>query len=360
MLLKKDWELIKKRFDALWACELIDRCCASVVSWKDDRLPEDMTETHPDPNDPDDIEDYWKNPQRVLKRNLNYINQCFYAGEAFPVICPYFAPAGHAEFFGGKPHYGLGTIWFEPTIFDLEKQQPCFDPNNKSLKEQLDLYQYLVDHSEGRYLVSMPDHVGAADALSHLMGSETLLIEMIERPKLVKKAIDAINDGLEIISKSFYRVVKDEDGGSTIGWLGTWGRGLHMQMQCDLSVMLSPESFRKFLIPELERQMDWIDYPLYHLDGMAQLRHLDMLLGLPRLKMIQWTNVVGQPPPIAFINDFKRIQQAGKCLYLSVSPEEIPLIMDSLSSKGLFLSVNAENESDAMRLLDLIQKHTHA
>lgn len=360
MLMLDNWGKIKQRFDALWQGEIIDRCCASVVSWKSSslaHLPE--TGDNPDFSDPADVNDYWKNPDRVLKRSLQYIDMCHYAGEAFPVICHYFAPAGHAEFFGGSPHYENGTVWYDPTITDLEKQFPKFDNNSRALQEQLDIYQYLVRNSHGRFLVSMPDHVGAADALSHLMGPEALMMEIIDRPQLVQAAINEINIGWREVSERFYQVVKDDAGGSTVGWLGTWARGRHAQMQCDLSVMLSSDDFARLLLPELAFQMKWIEFPLYHLDGMAQLRHLDLLLELPELKMIQWTNVVGQPPASAFIREFKRMQKAGKCLLLSVSPDEIEVVLRELSAKGLFLSVGAENEQEAEQIIKLIEKNTH-
>lgn len=357
-MIKNEWEKSQKRFDALWHGEIIDRCCASVVSWKDDRDPEEYFDSI-NPDDPKDIEDYWKNPQRIHKRNLHYLNQCYFAADSFPVMCPYFAPAGHAEFFGGKVQYGTGTIWFDPTITDLEKQFPVFDEQSPALQEQLSIYKYLVDSSDDKYLVSMPDHVGAADVLSHLMGPENLLVEMMDRPELVSKAIDAINDGWQVVAQKFYDTVKDKDKGTSIGWLGTWGRGRHMQMQCDISVMLSKDMFEEFLVPELKRQMEWIDIPLYHLDGEEQIRHLDLLLDLPKLKMIQWTNVIGQKPASAYIDVFKRIQSAGKGILLSISADEIPFIMESLSSKGLYLSLGANSQEDADNLVKIIEKYTH-
>lgn len=65
-----------------------------------------------------------------------------------------------------------------------------------------------------------------------------------------------------------------------------------------------------------QRQCEFLEYPLYHFDGQEQLRHLDMLLGLKKLRAIQWTPVAAQPPTVAFLPQLKKIQAAGKSLLL--------------------------------------------
>jgi hypothetical protein len=51
-------------------------------------------------------------------------------------------------------------------------------------------------------------------------------------------------------------------------------------MQSDLSVMISPEMYEEFIIPELNQQLKWLEYSTYHFDGVEQIRHLDKLLQL--------------------------------------------------------------------------------
>jgi hypothetical protein len=357
----RDWEAIRARFDALWRCEVVDRCCCAVSSWKDGLAEADFAPVEPlRKDDPADLADWYENPDRILRRNLRYMDLVHWAGDSFPVLIHSFAPAGHAEYFGARSRYGEGTVWLDPSITDLEAQFPVYDPDHPALRKHLAIARTLAERTRGRCLVAMPDTVGAADALSHLMGPEAFLIEIAERPELVARAISAVNDGWRDVSERFYQAVKDDAGGTSVGWLGTWGRGRHHQMQCDLSVMLSPKDYERLLLPELERQMDWIEYPLYHLDGMGQLRHLDLLLSLPRLRMIQWTNVVGQPPASAFLPEFRRIQAAGKALHLGLTKAELPAVMEGLSSEGLFLTLGADSEAEAEEIVAYIAEHTHA
>ena len=83
-------------------------------------------------------------------------------------------------------------------------------------------------------------------------------------------------------------------------------------MQCDLSVMLSNPMFKEFIMPELQAQCELLEYPLYHFDGIEQLRHLDDLLSIPNLKTIQRTQVAGQGPVTDYIPALQKIQAAEK------------------------------------------------
>jgi len=58
------------------------------------------------------------------------------------------------------------------------------------------------------------------------------------------------------------------------------------QMQCDLSVMISPEMFNRFAMPELEELCGFLDVPVYHFDGQEPIRRLDSLLSLQNLRAI--------------------------------------------------------------------------
>jgi len=89
--------------------------------------------------------------------------------------------------------------------------------------------------------------------------------------------------------------------GSVLAWMHLWAPKRLAQMQCDLSVMISPEMFNCFAMPELEELCDFLDYPVYHFDGQEQIRHLDSLLSLKKLRAIQWTPVAGQLPTSNFI-----------------------------------------------------------
>jgi len=123
--------------------------------------------------------------------------------------------------------------------------------------------------------------------------------------------------------------------------------------------MISPSMFEGFIMPELRAQTQWMDRSTYHFDGIDQLKHLDLLLSLERLDMIQWTNVAGQPSLLNYMDVFRKIQAAGKCLLLTVQPKEIRYVMEQLSSKGLFLLTSASSPEEADNIISMVESLTH-
>lgn len=68
-----------------------------------------------------------------------------------------------------------------------------------------------------------------------------------------------------------------------------------MQLQCDISVMFSNDICKEFEVAELEECSSFLQHAIYHMDGMEQLRHMEMITDISRINMIQWVQVAGQP-----------------------------------------------------------------
>ena len=132
------------------------------------------------------------------------------------------------------------------------------------------------------------------------------------------------------------------------------------QLQSDISVMLSNDIFREFELPELIRCASRQDYNLYHLDGAEQLRHLDDILAIDNIQMIQWVSVAGQPNYMHRFDVFKKIQASGKSLLINeVKPQDVQAILSELSSKGLFLLTRTDTQEEAEDLIESVKKWTH-
>lgn len=354
MRYKRDWEIAKKRHEAFWNGEIIDRCCVSVKACDWERFS--MTRLVPG-TDEERI-DYWTNPERVIARNRLRMENTYYGGEAFPCIFLDLGAAGHAGFFKGAKHYFGDSVWFFPSLEDPTELE--FDENSFLYQKTLELAHAYVQDSRDDYFVSMPDSTGNADALAHLMGTENLLPTMLEEPEAVHGALDKIQKAYERIMREVFAIVRDvNEGGSCVDWLSTWAPGFHAQMQCDMSVMISNSMFEEFILPELQQQCRLLEYPIYHFDGIEQRRHLDDLLSIPELRAIQWTQVAGQPPCTDFLPDLKKIQDAGKNVLILVNPSQIRPLMENLSSKRLFLVTTANTREEADAIIRTVAELTH-
>ncbi len=358
MLYKEDWDKSKERLTALWENEIVDRCCVSVIAPKKGS----QWKFGPMPDSQDELFRFYMDGERILERETKKFENMYFGGDGFPIVWTNFGTAGHAKYFKGSSFkFAKDTVWFKPVIEDWEKDRLVFDPEAEILKMEYETMRFLSEQGKGKFFVSMPDNCGVLDALAHLRGTDNLLFDLIEEADNVKASAAAIQEALKEASlKQFDIIRENNDNGSTHGWMMTWSKGRHMQLQVDFSVMISPEMYGEFAMPELEFMTEWLDNSIYHLDGQEQIRHLDKILSLKRLNMIQWTPVAGQPPTSDFIPVLQRIQKAGKGLVLIPKKNEIEKLLTGLSSRGLILVVNdAEDEDEARAIVKRVAELTH-
>jgi hypothetical protein len=113
--------------------------------------------------------------------------------------------------------------------------------------------------------------------------------------------------------------------------------------------------YRRFVLPCLTEQCEWLDNSLYHLDGVNALPQLDNLLGIEQLNAIQWTPGEGQPGTgsPAWYDLYRRIKRGGKSVQaIGVAVDEVEPLIDAVGSEGLMIVTWASSETDARGLLN--------
>jgi 5-methyltetrahydrofolate--homocysteine methyltransferase len=132
-------------------------------------------------------------------------------------------------------------------------------------------------------------------------------------------------------------------------------------LQSDFAYMISPRMFERFVLPDLVACCDALDQPFYHLDGVGQIPHLDMLLSLERLRGIQWIPGDGQPPPEAWLPVLQRIRAAGKLCQLYVSAAGARTIVRELGGRGFALFIEQTmSQAEAECFVQEIQKESQS
>lgn len=330
----KNFEKIQKRLELVLQGELLDRCCVSVTAPKN-------------PDDPyierrEASESWYMDGERILKRNLERIEKTYFAGDALPMVFPYFGTGAHAKYFNDDIEvvYMPDTIWIHSCLESCGDLKPADLDSSRFFRREMEIMRYLEAESRGRYFLGMPDNCGSYDALAQLRGNANLLTDFLDDPDGVKYAAKLCVDCLHESCDRMFDVVRDNClGGSVHGWMNLLSKGKIMQLQCDLSVMLSASLYEEFIMEELRATCDFLDNAIYHIDGREQLRHLDLLLAEPRINMYQWANVAGQPPLLENVSTFRKIQAAGRGLVLHVRKEDVKALMKEISPKGVILLV---------------------
>lgn len=350
----KDFAKIQTRLEMLLHGEILDRCCVAVTAPKN---PSD-----PYVNRPEGSESWYMDGERILQRNLERLDKTYFAGDALPMLFPYFGTGGHAKYFSDDVDvvYAPDTIWIHPYLESSADLKPADLSRSRFFAKEMEIMKYLAAESNGRYLLGMPDNCGSYDALAQLRGNEPLLMDFLDEPEEVKRAAKLCVDCLKESCDRMFEAVRGTCmGGSVHGWMNLLSKGRIMQLQCDLAVMLSPDMFEEFIMEELRSTMDFLDNGVYHIDGQEQIRHLDHLLSEPRINMCQWVSVAGQPPLIENVPTLRRIQKAGKGLVIQINKDEIKPLMKEISPKGVILLVSdASSPEEADDIVRYVERAT--
>ncbi|WP_010167490.1 trimethylamine corrinoid protein 2 [Candidatus Epulonipiscium viviparus] len=357
MRFKEDIDIVRKRIDAFWANELMDRALVSILTPKEKGKNIPIFDAAMAEKDPAYVEKFWFDPQTIHNRTIKQLENTYLGGDALPTFHPDFGVSGHAAFFGCKPIVSPKTIWFNPAWSSLSDWKTTFAP--EVIQQQVAIIKEVARLSNGDYFIGLPDHCGTLDAVGHLYGTDNVLMAMITDPEELQEALAAVDAAWVESIELFYQALKEVNKGSCHSWMHLLSDKKMGQMQCDMSVMFSAELYEEFVYDELKRQIAWFDDPIYHFDGAEQERHLDILLSFDKLKVIQWTPVAGQPKASHFMPILKRIQDAGKRLVIGVIPEEIPDILENLSAKGLNLRVrNVKDPDAAAAVVKCVEKYS--
>lgn len=357
MLYKQDWETVKKRFELLWQNEILDRCCVSVPAPLDKNNP--YIETPPTTQE--ELKKWYTDPEWILKRNEERFQKTYFGGDALPCIFPYFGTGGHGKYLSNTVQYSPDTIWMSPAFEDYDTFDFSFQKNNNDVfRQEVNTIALLAKEGQDRFFVGSPDNCGSYDALAQLRGESDLLFDMMDKPDKVKHAAMRVVDVLLESGDALFEAIQQNNyGGSIHGGYGTWAPGRHWQLQCDISVMISPEMFREFIMEELRRTAEYLDFAIYHMDGIEQIRFLDDILSIKEINMIQWVQVTGQPPAIQFVPELKKIQAAGKGIVIEVYKNQIKDLMEAISPKGLYLRViDAATPEEADDIVRFVQQNT--
>jgi 5-methyltetrahydrofolate--homocysteine methyltransferase len=348
----RDWERMQRAWTAWWEGEL-DRPIVMIEG----------REPHPHNEPPPlggeklftsdfpleiPIEDVVDHYQWHLERRRFY-------GDAWPRWWPNFGPGIIAGFVGARVQPAFLTVWFEPAQVErIEELQPSYDTGNIWWQRVSDLTRAAVERWGDQVSIAHSDLGGNLDILASLRTTEQLLFDLSDTPEEVARLAAEITQLWLRYYEELYAIIQ-KSGRGTTPWAPIWSPDRCYMLQSDFSYMISPRMFERFVLPDIAACCDSLDHGFYHLDGKGQIKHLDMLLSLERLRGIQWIPGDGQPSPEEWLSLLKRIRDAGKLCQLFVSPQGARTIVRELGGRGFALFIvalpSSEQAQDLLREL---------
>lgn len=339
LIYKSDWNQSKTRLEAFWHREIIDRPVVQVSA----------------PRNPERRSGWWRildeesqaAPELFVEQMFAAWDNTYFAGDAYPTVYPNFGPGALTAFMGAPIHYdnARGTSWQDHTASTLDEVVIPDAPSGPLWETALAWTRRLTALAPGRFVAGVVDLGMAADSLATLRGTEGLCLDLCDDPERVRTLLGQLFRLWTAAYTALYRELPAGNGSNC--WLGAWAPGKTYPLQNDFSCMVSAEMYRDFFLEDLRHYCQWLDYPVYHLDGPAAITHLDALLEIPELKAVQWTAGAGQPAMPHWLPMLRRIQAAGKGVVIHVAPDDLAPLMEGLRPEGVILSLGAPNPAAA-------------
>jgi len=356
---KTNWEETKRHFTDWWNREGLVVGMMGTL-WPDGVCHEDM----PKPPEPASVRDSFVNAELRARRIHWDLAHRIYPADILPIAHTDIGPGSLALFIGSEPGFSKETVWFEPCIHectDPESLPPFeFDESNHWWQVTEAILRECRKLAEGKYLVGCPDLVENVDILAALREPQTLMMDMVERPEWVEQKVAEINQVWFEAYDRIYDIIKLEDGSAAFDAFRLWGPGKTAKVQCDAAAMFSPDMFRRFVVPALTEQCEWLDYSMFHLDGTQAMCQLDALLEIEALDAIEWTpqsgiESGGDPRWYAM---YERILAAGKSVQaIHVRRDEIEPLLDAVGKDGVYMFVRCSGPDEAAEIVRVVESH---
>lgn len=347
----EDLERKIQYFDAFWAREIIDRPLINVKAPLKPLLPIAYLEGS-------ETGEY----SAVLEKAAFNIENTWYGGEALPYFECSFGPDQFASFLGGKIEYSkeAQTSWVKPfwdKSYTPESVQ--FDSSKGSSFDRLmDFMKIAAEFANDRFFISMPDLHSNMDAIAAARGAEQLCLDLLDDPEKTEKVLNRI---LPLFPKTIDSAAEagNMHKNGYIGWAPTYSRGKFAVLQCDFIIMISPEMARRFILPALEYEASCLEHCVYHYDGPGALVHLDDILSIKKIDVIQWVPGAGQRRTVEWMDLLKKIQKSGKGLWLGDwTVQEIKDHFRELDPRGVLFDTWAKTPEEGEALVDYLKKRT--
>jgi len=349
---KDNWEESKKNYINWWNGKGI------VLSmWEHlqkDGAPHELVAP---PAPAPDLRKYWFDPHWRAE-NLHYqLSRSSFKADILPVANTHLGPGSLAALMGAELEGGEDTIWIrhhEGSEMKLE-----LDENNHWWQLHLDLLKACKAKSNGKYYVGCPDLVEGLDILASIRGTQDVLMDMIMQPEELEMQLQKVNDVYFQVFDRIYDIIREGDE-MAFCYFSIWGPGKVSKLQSDISIMISENDFRRFVLPFTREQCQKIDYTLYHLDGVDAQRHLDAILEIDELNAIQWTPGIGEPQGgnPCWYDLYKRILAAGKSIMPCwVTLDELQPLLENVGADGLNILMDFKSEKDIDAALKIVEKY---
>lgn len=350
---KPDLDEAARRWDAFYAGDVIDRPVVCVTAPRPDmKRPPGVSYRDKVFGDIDD----------VIDRALGSAEATYFGGEAVPAFSPSFGPDEVAAFCGAELVWSddsPDTNWSKPLVTGAkgwDEALPLGLRDDSPLWRRMQTFlRRAAERMAGRMLVVPLDLHTNMDLLMALRGSQALCLDLIDRPGVIDRAMARAR----AVFGDLWRRVSEAGRMAELGYVHTlYSMEGAACLQCDFSCMMSPEMFRRWVLPALEEEAGIVRHAIYHWDGPGALVHADDLIASRGLHTLSYVPGDGGGSLGDFMELFKKVQRGGKAVHMRGSVDQVKEFHRHLRPEKTLYCTSARSPDDAERLLEWFARNT--
>ena len=295
-------------------------------------------------------------PMETILKHLDYqLSGMKYAGDGYPGFLPDFGAGVNAAFAGARHIVRPETVWFEAE-FPMQVSQLSLrhHADNAVYRRIVEFYQMADAYFGGSVVLGMTHLNNGIDIPARFFNGVDFCLAMYDIPEEIDRLVWENHALFEFYIQDLSALMSSNPGYSC--WGDILANEPWMGMQSDFCAMIGPEHFDRFVLPELLACVKKRPkYNFYHLDGREELVHLDKILDIQNLQVVQWVAGDGESADDAWMWLYKKIRDAGKKIWYMGPEENLDMLADTLGSlKGVYWQTNVplKEEERLFRLME--------
>jgi hypothetical protein len=285
------------------------------------------------------------------------LGAALFAGDAFPLYYPNLGPELCGTVFGCELEFGEETSWSVPVVKscrDIPRLKPNLDNVYWAAIRRATAMS--IERGRGKWITGLPDFHTNGDLVASLREPQEMCLDCADDLDSVRKACDCVTDFYPQMYEDLWDPISAA-GQPTTTWCPVPHAGKSYVTSCDFICMISKRMFDEAILPSIVREMRYLDVNMFHLDGPGALHHLDTLLALSELNGVQWVYGAGRGPASRWIDVYKRIQAAGKCIQLNAETiEDAKTVCEHLRPEGVWVCVSGYARAEAEAFVRWVER----
>ena len=253
-----------------------------------------------------------------------------------------------------------GNIWAAPWLDTYEALEKIeLKADNPWFVRLLELTDWLVELSAGRFPVSMSLMRGPLDLLSALRGPQRMCLDLFDHPEELDEALQRLTNIWIDIARAQLARIPAFEGGYSSGMINLWSREPMAWFQDDALALWSPKYYRRHLRSCEEQLSRCMGVTGIHLHPVSLFVIKD-LMAMPELDVIE-VNCDDEGPTMSdMIPYLKRtLKEKNLVIWGAFTMADLRVIKEHLPSRGLALQVMAETPDEVRITVDRLRRMWH-